>query len=725
MQSIMRIYFHLFSLAFLYLFTSLNIYAQNTNIQGKVTDKKGEPILAANVYLKKEPDKGTASDINGNFILHCETLNLRNDTLIISFLGLKTQNLPLSYIDLSKEISIIMEEDQQILVEVVIKANPSISREFSVKEISKFDIYNTPSSAGDALKMITVLPASTNVSESANTELRGSTGDMSRVMLNEVPVYKPVRNSQINGIGNFSLFNSEMIEEQNVYASNPPLVYSNATAGLVEIGTIKKLSTRETALSVSLANIGFLHSQPINKKCFLQVYGNYQFSNPYLWINANNKDINKFSSEDIGLNAHTELFKKLSINIYSYFITEKYQANDNSYTFTGTVDAEKKRNFNILNIKYKLNKGFISINHGIDFSNEDFKFGNILSKQKSYNIYSNFDYKYYFTNSWHLQSGLSHEYTKQDYKSQFPKYYFAVKPENPSYYFENDISNNNLEMYLYNRIMIANNLTLGVGIRKNIPMKGQAEYWSYQTNIKYSPNDHNSILASFGEYNGYAIPYYNTQEFSPISTKQLSLEYSFSKNDFNLHLASYYKKENMKESFSETDTSEQLLRKIWGAEINFSKKHKDLTGSISYTYLYSKFRNGGKWYNSSNRMDYFIKFFISYFHKKAGTFSLSCLTRPGLYYSPIINAEQNEIGAYKPIYGDYNKKQYSGYCNVDFSYNKLLTLKTSSLIFFLTINNILDTKNESAILYNEDYSNIKEYKYYNRRSIYAGIQLRF
>lgn len=106
-------------------------------------------------------------------------------------------------------------------------------------------------------------------------------------------------------------------------------------------------------------------------------------------------------------------------------------------------------------------------------------------------------------------------------------------------------------------------------------------------------------------------------------------------------------------------------------------------------------------------MDYFIKFFISYFHKKAGTFSLSCLTRPGLYYSPIISAEQNEIGAYKPIYGDYNKKQYSGYCSVDFSYNKLLTLKTSSLIFFSTINNILNTKNESAILYNEDYFNIR------------------
>lgn len=721
----MRKYFHLYSLTFLLLITSLSIYAQDTDIQGKVTDKKGEPILAANIYLKKEPDKGTASDIDGNFILRYKNRSFKNDTLVISFLGLKTKIIPMARIDVSKEISIVMEEDEQMLVEVVIKANPSLSREFSVKEVSRFDIYNTPSSAGDALKMVTVLPASTNVSESANTELRGSASDMSRVMLNEVPVYKPVRNSQINGIGNFSLFNTEMIEEQNVYASNPPLVYSNATAGLVEIGTIKKVSARETALSISLANIGFLHSQPINKRSFLQIYGNYQFSKPYLWANGNNKDINKFSSEDIGLNFHTELAKKLSVNLYSYFINETYLANDYSYSFSGTVDAGKKRNFNILNIKYKLGNGFISINNGTDFSSEDFKFGNILSKQKNYYVYNNVDFKYYFTPSWNLQSGFSHEYTKQNYQSQFPKYYFAVKPENPSYYFDNSISNNNLEFYLYNRVQIFDELTIGIGLRKNVPVKGQSGYCSYQMNLKYSFNDYNSVLASLGEYNGYATPYYDTQEFSSISTRQFSLEYSFSKSNFNFQLASYYKRENLKENFSETDISERLLRKIWGMEINLSQKYGNFTGSLSYTYLYSKFRNGSKWYNSSNRMNYFIKAFISYYHEKAGTFSLSCLTRPGLYYSPVIGSEQSETRIYKPIYGDYNQEKYSGYCSLDFSYNKVFAIKASSLIFFLTVNNILDIRNESTIMYNDDYSSVIGYKHYNRRSFYAGLQIRF
>lgn len=720
----MRIYFHLFSVLLL-LAVSLQICAQRKNIRGKVTDKKGEPILAANVYLKNEPDKGTASDMNGNFILRCQHLDLINDTLIISFLGLKSKNIPIETIDASQEIAVVMEEDQQMLVEVVVKANPSLSREFSVKEVSRFDIYNTPSSAGDALKMATVLPSSTNVSESANTELRGSSSDMSRVMLNEVPVYKPVRNSQINGIGNFSLFNSEMIEEQNIYGSNPPLVYSNATAGLIEIGTVKKLTSRETALSLSLANIGFLHSQPIKEKSFFQIYGNYQFSKPYLCINTKNEDINKFSSEDIGLNFHSEISDRLIINLYSYFINEKYEANDYSYSFSGKVEADKKRNFNILNLKYKLSKGFVSFNNGTDFSKENFEFGNILSKQKNYFVYSNFDFKYYFTSSWNLQMGFSHEYSKLSYQSQFPKYYFAVKPNDPHYQFENGISNHNLEFYLYNRLQMFERLTVGLGVRKNIPVKGQMGYWSYQTNLKYVLNDNNLLLTSFGKYNGYATPYYNTQQFTPISTEQFSLEYLFTKSDFHIQLAVYHKRENLNETFSETDISERLLKKIWGAEINVSQKLGNFTGTLSYTYLNSRFRKEGHWYNSSNRMDYLIKVYLSFFHKKAGTFSLSCLSRPGLYYTPVLGSELKEAGIYKPLYGDYNKNKYSEYCSLDFSYNKLLTLKKTNLILFLTVNNILDIKNKNTIMYNDDYSGVLGYKYYNRRAFYAGVQLRF
>lgn len=716
---------YLFRLCFLVPAVSLNANAQQLNLWGKVTDKRGEPILAANIYLKQEPHKGTASDINGNFSLNCVSDKAEKDTLIISFIGYKTRNIPMTHIDPTRDIIVVMEEDDRKLIEVVIKANPSLSREFSVKEVSRYDIYDTPSSAGDALKMVTMLPASTNVSESANTELRGSSGDLSRVVLNEVPVYKPVRNSQINGIGNFSLFNTEMIDKQNVYASNPPLTYSNATAGLVEIGTIRKLPARETAISLSLANAGFLHSQPIGKKNFLQVYGNYQFSKPYLWVNFNNKDVNKFSSIDAGVNFHIDVSDKIMMNLYSYFIDETYGANDYSYTFSGTVDASKTRNFNVLNLKYKLRNGFISFNNGTDFSREKFAFGNIRSDQKNYYVYSNVDFKFYITPSWNLQAGFSHEYSDIHYNSQFPRYFYAVRPNAPSYLFKNGISNNNVEFYLYNRLRLFDKLILGIGLRKNIPVDSQSGYLSYQTNLKYNLNGCNSFLISWGEYNGYSVPYYNIQSFSPISTRQLSAEYLYERNNFSFQFATYYKRENADDYFRETDITENVVRKIWGVELSLTKKYKALTGSLAYTYLYSRFKKGKAWYNFSNRMNYIIKAFVSYSHKTIGTFSLSCTARPGLYYTPVLIGEETDTGIYKPIYGEYNTKQLGNYCCLDFSYNKVFPLKKSSLILFFTANNMMNTKNESSLMYNFDYSSLVEYKYYNRLSFYAGFQLRF
>ena len=97
--------------------------------------------------------------------------------------------------------------------------------------------YTNPLAAGDALKAITILPSSTNTDETANPALRGSSADRTRIMFNGVPIYSPVRNSQLNGLGNFSLFNTEMIHNMYVYASNPPLTFGNTSAGLGRTNT--------------------------------------------------------------------------------------------------------------------------------------------------------------------------------------------------------------------------------------------------------------------------------------------------------------------------------------------------------------------------------------------------------------------------------------------------------------------------------------------------------
>ena len=104
----------------------------------------------------------------------------------------------------------------QELKEIILVVKDPISEKFSVEKLGKMDIYLNPASNADPLKVISVLPASTNVEETANPSLRGGSADRSRVYLNGSPILNPVRFGRDNGLGNFSLFNTEIIDKQYV-----------------------------------------------------------------------------------------------------------------------------------------------------------------------------------------------------------------------------------------------------------------------------------------------------------------------------------------------------------------------------------------------------------------------------------------------------------------------------------------------------------------------------
>ena len=66
----------------LFLFVSGVSIAQ-TNLNGLVKDVEGQPIFAANVYLKSSPQTGTTTDFNGTFRLKIKNAK---DTVIVSFI---------------------------------------------------------------------------------------------------------------------------------------------------------------------------------------------------------------------------------------------------------------------------------------------------------------------------------------------------------------------------------------------------------------------------------------------------------------------------------------------------------------------------------------------------------------------------------------------------------------------------------------------------------------
>lgn len=691
--------------------------AGQNNISGQLYDKDKKPIGAANVFSKINPSNGTVSSFDGVFELSLSAA----DTIVFSCLGYVRKEIPVSHISHPFEVTLL--EKSVSVDEVVIAANPSVTKEFSIRELDRISIYMSPVSGGDPLKAISILPYSTNTSESANPEIRGSSSDCSRVVVNNVPIYSPVKNTQLNGMGNFSLLNTELIDNQLVYAGNPPLKYGNSIAGLVEIKTIKELKTPDQLkLALSLANVGLMYSNNITPNSFVQIYGNYQFSSAYLAVNNKNSDfIKDFATSDIGFNYHIKLLRHFSANIYSYAIKEKFNADNTMYNYYGNLLAESKRNFNIVNLEYQKDNLFLSFNNGTNFSQSDFKFGNFNIRQNNTQVYTSTDLKWILNTST-IQAGVSHDYSKEGYLNTLPYYNFAVFPDDSTYNFINHTHNHNVEIYMYGKWNMKK-FIIGAGVRKNIPVENQKSFLSFQGNFRYNLNKSNSFILSGGKYNGYTIPNYIIESFYSVNSYQVALDYLFQSGQFNLNISLYSKKEKQPVYYPELGQEYATELKISGAEVSFDYSIDKFYISGSYAWLDSKMNKGEGWLRAYNDMDYLVKGSISYFNDKLVNTSLNVTFRPGLYYTSAVYAQYDpDAGNYKPLYGDMNSWHHNPYSSIDLTFNKIIPYKSNQIITFFTISNLLNASNHEAVIYNRDYST-KDYWLYQKRLFYFGVMI--
>ena len=75
-------------LIFMIIFTSQVTFAQVKTVKGTVSDANGLPLPMANINVQGET-KGVTTDMEGNFSIQVE----KGKTLVISFVGLETQNV--------------------------------------------------------------------------------------------------------------------------------------------------------------------------------------------------------------------------------------------------------------------------------------------------------------------------------------------------------------------------------------------------------------------------------------------------------------------------------------------------------------------------------------------------------------------------------------------------------------------------------------------------------
>lgn len=611
--------------------------------------------------------------------------------------------------------------------EVFINHKDPISDKYSVKKISKIDIYLNPSSNGDPLKAISILPSSTNTEETVNTSLRGSSSDRSRVYFNGAPINNPIRFGRDDGTGSFSIFNAEIVNKQYVYASNPPLVYGNTSAGLIEIETNKELNNENKYFTLALSNIGGMINKKILANSFLQVYGNYQYDSPFLFLNKSKlPDVNSFHTIDFGANTHIKIKKELSINSFNYFINEGYSTINKYNNFESDAVVSSTRFFSVNNIDY-LFKNF-KIRYVTMFDNifSKYKFGITNSRRKEYKNFNSIGIKQKINNKWKVQYGIEALVYHNDYDEIIPLYYYANSHRSPFIKEKKYIDFFYIEPYVYIDYTPIYNLNISSAFRKNIFLaKGTESFTSYQISVNHRIRDNYNTIISAGKYHSYAEPNNYIRNYTVLSSDQIAIDSYFKIMKYDMSVAFYYKKEKG-ERLNFYDQNNKTEIKTFGIENSLNIPiAKNIVFNLSNTFLNQRQYLSEQKYKTSLNLKYFIKSQIIYNNPKILSVSLLFTTRPGNNYTSINGSAYNyAANEYEPHYESWFTSNYSDYYRLDFSVTKIIPMKNSSLVIFGSMNNVFDKENQSYAYYNTDYNN-KYFNFYQRRLLYFGMQWRF
>lgn len=109
-----------FFLAFVVLFLSMDIIAQNITQTGVVVDQNNEPMIGVTIMVKGTSNNGVITDLDGNFSIKCN----KGATLTFSFMGYKT----VDHKAIGQKMKIEMAEDAQALDEVVVVAYGTMNK---------------------------------------------------------------------------------------------------------------------------------------------------------------------------------------------------------------------------------------------------------------------------------------------------------------------------------------------------------------------------------------------------------------------------------------------------------------------------------------------------------------------------------------------------------------------------------------------------------------------
>lgn len=203
-------------------------------ISGTVSDiSTGESLVGSTVLVKELQGVGVSSNAYGYFSL---TLPEGKFTLVISYLGFKTVEIPVAFSE-NKQYNVRLTPDTQQLNDFEISAqsknNNIISTQMGAEKLEIKEISKIPVLFGEAdiLKTLKLTPGIKSIGEgNGGMYVRGGNNSQNLILMDEATVY-----NADHLLGFFSTFNSDAIKDIQMFKGTAPAEYGGRTSSVLDV----------------------------------------------------------------------------------------------------------------------------------------------------------------------------------------------------------------------------------------------------------------------------------------------------------------------------------------------------------------------------------------------------------------------------------------------------------------------------------------------------------
>ena len=667
------------------IFSAQSLLAQH-EISGIIIDKKQQPIVGANIYIKGTYD-GAVSDKNGQFVFTSEKTGTQ--ILVISFLSFETKEISGEINDFNN-LQIQLVEKFDALNAVIINAGNFEAGTASEASVLKpLDIVTTAGSVGNIIAALETLPGTQSVGEDGRLFVRGGDASETQTFIDGLRVAQPY-NASVRNIPSRGRFSPYLFKGMSFSTGGYSAEYGNALSSVLVMDTQEKAEEDNTELSFMSLGLGIGKTKNWEKSS-ITLNASYVNLGPYQSLIDQNIKFDKPFQSIAGEAVFRNQFENGLLKVYTAYDYSSFTVEQPIDGASQTVDL-KNNNF-YMNSSYQHSLGNKwHLFGGISYGNSQNDIN--LENEENAEIVDDTE------NSFHLKTKLSKRFTDK-IKLNFGAEYFNTNFN--QYYqtdtgdFEPNYTSGLFSVFTETDVYFTQNLAAKVGVRTTRDALLEKVYVSPRLSLAYRIDENQQISTAYGNFRqqvGQDYLKFNQDLFQQQAAHYI-LNYQFSKASITLRAEAYFKKYRDLLTYTgdeityDSNFGNNGSGYAKGIDIFWRDGHlKNLDYWVSYSFIDSK----RKYQNYPEQVtpNYVANHNVSIVSKY---WVQSLRSQVGFTYNFNSGRPYND-----PNTLDFMSEKTSSYHSLNFNWAYLLNKQQ---ILYVSVSNILGTKN----IFGYDYAN--------------------